>query len=126
MTVDPVDLHIGSRLRMLRMEKNLSLQAVGEGLGVTYQQIRKYESGDNRVSASALYRLAAYFGIDPSYFFHGLPGVGGSGAEAKSDPSMQAVLERIPDVGLRQHLEALLRALEHKPYLDASPTADDA
>lgn len=121
-----MDLHIGSRLRTLRVEKNLSLQAVGEGLGVTYQQIRKYESGDNRVSASALYRLAAYFGIDPSYFFNGLPGVGPSPSEGDHDPSMQVVLERIPDIGLRQHLEGLLRALEQRSHLDGGARSSKA
>ena len=123
MSVDPVDSHIGSRLRALRTEQNLSLQAVGHGLGVTYQQIRKYESGDNRISASTLYRLAGFFNVDPSYFFEGLPGAGSCGVESEPDPSMQAVLGRIPDAQLRHHLEGLLRVLDQRrpsPHLSAN------
>ena len=122
MSVDPVDSHIGSRLRALRTEQNLSLQAVGQGLGVTYQQIRKYESGDNRISASTLYRLAGFFHVDPSYFFEGLPGAACGALNHEPDPSMQAVLGRIPDAQLRHHLEGLLRVLDqrHPHQLTAS------
>ncbi len=108
---DHVDTHIGSRLRSLRMQRNLSLQSVGVELGLTYQQIRKYESGDNRISASTLYRLAEFFRVSPSYFFDGLAS---SGEEAAGDPAMRAVLERIPDLEVRRHMEGLLRALEQR------------
>lgn len=121
-SLDPVDQHIGARLRAFRLQRNLSLQAVGQGLGVTYQQIRKYESGSNRVSASTLYRLAEFFGVEPCAFFEGLPGVGPSDTEWEGDPSMRAVLTRIPDPDLRHHLAALLRALEQSA--DSSEPAE--
>ncbi len=120
-SLDPVDQHIGARLRAFRLQRNLSLQAVGQGLGVTYQQIRKYESGSNRVSASTLYRLAEFFGIDPCAFFEGLPGVGPSDSAWEGDPSMRAVLTRIPDPDLRHHLAALLRALELRDQSEDVP-----
>ncbi len=115
MPKDPIDIHIGSRLRSLRERRHLSLSAVGRGVGTTYQQVRKYESGDNRISASTLFRLADMMEVSPSFFFEGLPrraaqdasGAALDGAEAAMTPS----LEQIADPELRHHLEGLLNAL---------------
>lgn len=69
----PVDAHVGQRLRLLRKERGLSQTALAARVGVTFQQIQKYETGKNRLSASRLYRLASVLGVDVSAFFDGLP-----------------------------------------------------
>ena len=66
---DPIDLEVGRRLRAFRTAKGISQQALAEGVGITFQQIQKYERGYNRVSASMLYRLAARLEVKPADFF---------------------------------------------------------
>ena len=57
-TPDPVDIHVGKRLRMRRKDLGYSQQALGDALGLTFQQVQKYEGGSNRISASRLYFTA--------------------------------------------------------------------
>lgn len=66
---DRVDRLVGARLRLLRNERGLSQQAVGEGVGLSFQQIQKYESGVNRISASVLAAVARFFGVPINTFF---------------------------------------------------------
>lgn len=63
---DPIDVEIGGRLRSLRTGRRISLEALGASIGVTYQQIQKYETGANRVAAATLVRIAAVFGVEPA------------------------------------------------------------
>ncbi|OWV71208.1 transcriptional regulator [Rhizobium sp. R339] len=72
-SVHPVDRHVGQQIRMRRMQSNVSLGDLGAGIGVSLQQVQKYESGKNRVSASMLYELANCLKIPVSRFFEGLP-----------------------------------------------------
>lgn len=65
----PVDVGVGKRLRIRRLLLGLSQTAVAQALGVTFQQIQKYENGTNRVSASALVKLAAVLEVPAAYFF---------------------------------------------------------
>jgi transcriptional regulator with XRE-family HTH domain len=68
----PVDLHVGRRLRMRRVALGLSQQRLAERLGVTFQQVQKYERAANRISASTLFALASALRVPVSYFFDGL------------------------------------------------------
>jgi transcriptional regulator with XRE-family HTH domain len=70
---DPIDIHVGARLRMRRMLVGLSQEKLGVALGITFQQIQKYEKGANRVSASRLQELARILRVPPSFFFDGAP-----------------------------------------------------
>ena len=70
---DPIDVHVGSRIRSLRQSLRLSQTTLGNKLGITFQQIQKYENGANRVSASALYRIAYLFDVGVGYFFDQMP-----------------------------------------------------
>ena len=70
--VDPVDLHVGARIRMRRRFIGMSQQSLADTLGLTFQQVQKYERGSNRVSASKLYEIARALGVGTSYFFEGL------------------------------------------------------
>jgi transcriptional regulator with XRE-family HTH domain len=67
----PVDIHVGRRLRLKRTILGLSQEAVGKEIGVTFQQIQKYERGINRMGASRLYDFAKALGVTVSYFFDG-------------------------------------------------------
>lgn len=69
----PVDRHVGSRVRMRRITVGLSQEKLGEALGVTFQQIQKYEKGANRISASRMQNIAQVLGVPVSFFFDGSP-----------------------------------------------------
>ena len=67
------DVHVGARIRLRRKQLGLSQTDLAERLGLTFQQIQKYERGANRVSASTLYETAEILRVNVSYFFDGLP-----------------------------------------------------
>ena len=69
---NPVDLHVGSRVRMRRKILGVSQQQLADSLGLTFQQVQKYERGANRISASKLYAVATALQTPVSYFFEGL------------------------------------------------------
>ena len=69
---NPVDLHVGGRIRMKRKVLGVSQERLAEALGLTFQQVQKYERGANRVSASKLYEIARFLQAPISYFFEGL------------------------------------------------------
>lgn len=68
---NPVDLHVGSRIRLRRKVLGVSQESLASDLGLTFQQIQKYERGSNRVSASKLYEIARSLQTTTSYFFDG-------------------------------------------------------
>jgi len=69
---NPIDKHVGSRVRMRRMMLSMSQEKLGDALGLTFQQVQKYERGANRVSASKLYEIAKTLQVPVSFFFEGL------------------------------------------------------
>lgn len=69
-----VDVHVGSRIRMRRQLIGMSQEKLGELLGITFQQVQKYEKGANRISASRLYYSAKILGVPVQFFFDELPG----------------------------------------------------
>jgi transcriptional regulator with XRE-family HTH domain len=70
---NPIDKHVGSRVRMRRMMINMSQEKLGEKLGITFQQIQKYEKGTNRIGASRLQQIGNVLGVPVSFFFEGAP-----------------------------------------------------
>lgn len=70
---DPVDIHVGGRVRAQRLLVNMTQTELAEALDLTFQQVQKYEKGTNRISASKLYHIARVLGVDPGFFFEGLP-----------------------------------------------------
>ena len=70
---DPVDVHVGGRLRQRRTLLGLSQGEIGARLGLSWQQIQKYERGTNRIGASRLYRLSKILGVSVTYFFEDMP-----------------------------------------------------
>ena len=72
-----LDVHVGSRLRMRRQLVSMSQEKLGELLGITFQQVQKYEKGSNRISASRLFYAAKILGVPVQAFFEDLPGTEG-------------------------------------------------
>lgn len=70
-----VDVHVGRRVRLRRKELAFSQERLAECLGLTFQQIQKYERGTNRISASKLYEIAKVLNVSIGHFFEGLGGV---------------------------------------------------
>src|SRR6266852_850294 len=71
--IDPVDLYIGERIRTRRRQLGMSMEAVSAAIDVSWQQLSKYEHGQNRVSCSMLARIANALGVAPAWFFQGAP-----------------------------------------------------
>lgn len=69
---DDLDEHLGATLKLLRVQRKISQSELGEELGITFQQIQKYESGKNRISAAQLYRISEILQVSPMVFFDGL------------------------------------------------------
>jgi transcriptional regulator with XRE-family HTH domain len=67
-----VDRHVAERIRQKRVERGMSQDALGQALGVTFQQVQKYEKGINRLSAGRLFNLSNLLDVEVSYFFEGL------------------------------------------------------
>lgn len=71
---NPVDIHVGARIRLRRNMIGLSQEKLGESLGITFQQIQKYEKGMNRVGASRLQAIANILNVPVTFFFDDMPG----------------------------------------------------
>jgi transcriptional regulator with XRE-family HTH domain len=86
---DAVDRHVGARVRFRRLALRMSQERLAEELGVTFQQIQKYEKGVNRIGAGRLFRLATILGVAPNYFFVDAP----SSLPVAGDPSSRSAEE---------------------------------
>jgi transcriptional regulator with XRE-family HTH domain len=71
--LDPIDKHVGGRVRMRLLMLDMSQSDLGNALGLTFQQIQKYEKGSNRISASRLQHIAQILQVPVSFFFEGAP-----------------------------------------------------
>jgi transcriptional regulator with XRE-family HTH domain len=71
---NPTDIHVGSRIRLRRNMLGMSQEKLGENLGITFQQVQKYEKGTNRVGASRLQAIASILEVPVSFFFDDAPG----------------------------------------------------
>jgi transcriptional regulator with XRE-family HTH domain len=74
---NPVDRHVGARVRMRRMMLSMSQEKLGDALGLTFQQVQKYEKGTNRIGASRLQHISHILQVPVSFFFEGAPSVPG-------------------------------------------------
>lgn len=70
---NPMDIHVGSRVRLRRMLLGMSQEKLGDQLGLTFQQVQKYEKGINRIGASRLYDLSKTLGVPIAYFYEEAP-----------------------------------------------------
>ena len=123
-TPNPIDVHVGRRVRLRRKQCGLSQGSLGEALGLTFQQVQKYERGANRVSASKLYEISRTLQTPVTYFFDGLADDGDVAhgdvlsEQAVSDflltsegMELAALFPRIRRGPVRRRILELLRAL---------------
>ncbi len=125
---NPIDIHVGSRIRLRRTMLGMSQEKLGESLGITFQQIQKYEKGTNRVGASRLQNISSILNVPVSFFFEDAPGEssssGSSGlAEASSSNyvvdflssseglQLNRAFVKIGDPKVRRKLVDLVKAL---------------
>lgn len=78
-TPHPVDVHVGRRVCGKRLDLGYNQSDLGRALGLTFQQVQKYEKGSNRISASKLYDIARFFKVEVGYFYEGLQAHGVDG-----------------------------------------------
>jgi transcriptional regulator with XRE-family HTH domain len=101
----PVDIHVGHRVRMRRTLLGMSQTALGEALGLTFQQLQKYERGANRISAGRLHELGQVLDVPPSYFFDEMP------ADSEESTTPRKVLKPVEkDPMLKRETLELVRA----------------
>jgi transcriptional regulator with XRE-family HTH domain len=71
---NPIDKHVGSRVRMRRLMLSMSQEKLGDAIGLTFQQVQKYEKGTNRMGSSRLQQIANVLQVPATFFFEGAPG----------------------------------------------------
>jgi len=124
---NPIDIHVGSRVRLKRNMMGLSQEKLGEKLGVTFQQVQKYEKGANRIGASRLQQISSILKAPVSFFFEGVPGqdkIAGAGfAEGGSSDytidflsstegiQLNTAFARISDEKVRKKIIELVKSL---------------
>lgn len=111
--VHPVDVHVGRKVKELRTLRNLTQQNVANSLNISFQQLQKYETGGNRISASRLYELARLLNVQTPYFFEGLAG---EKTDANSTIDVEgfkiaALIAKIKNVKLKTHIRTLIAEL---------------
>ena len=88
---NPIDKHVGNRLRMRRIMLGMSQTNLADGLGLTFQQVQKYEKGTNRLSASKLQQCAGILQVPVEFFFEGVPSIPGAPKPKGAVPSVDYV-----------------------------------
>ncbi len=104
----PTDVFVGQRIRMRRNLLKMSQEKLGESIGVTFQQVQKYEKGTNRVGASRLQQIADVLGVSPSFFFEAVA----VGEDADLNRELTGLLQRADVIDL-------VRAFASIPSSDA-------
>jgi len=126
---NPIDAHVGSRVRLRRILLGMSQERLAEQLGLTFQQVQKYEKGINRIGASRLFDLAHVLGVPVQFFYEQAPSADGTGqpsggfSESEADAYMSEFLNsreglelnrafmRITDPKVRRSIVELVRSL---------------
>jgi transcriptional regulator with XRE-family HTH domain len=123
---DPVDVHVGARIRTRRLLHDMNQDTLATALGLTFQQVQKYESGANRVSASRLFEIAEVLGVTPEYFFSGLP-FDDEGEPTPEDQRVREMMQRpetidlvrvycgISDPAIRRQFMEMARVMASSP-----------
>lgn len=126
---NPIDKHVGERIRVKRRAMKLSQERLADALGLTFQQVQKYERGTNRVSASKLYEIARFLSSPISYFFDDLADPTGDAGDSDTPRQpflydlmatndgvdLAANFPRIKDVKARRKIVELVRVLADAP-----------
>ena len=129
-TASEVDTIVGERIRRRRILSGLTQDQLGEALGVSYQQIQKYETGANRVSAGRLYLIAQELDISPGWFFEGLQDNQVDSDQAFTSSSRFAIdcvrsLTRLKDDRVRSPIQTMIRTLAEADEEDHADAASN-
>ena len=111
---DPIDKHVGSRVRMRRMMLSMTQEKLGDALGLTFQQVQKYEKGTNRISASRLQQMSNILQVPVPFFFEGAPHVPGQRKGTDEAPSPAYVSEFISSSDGLALIEAFMQIKDAK------------
>jgi transcriptional regulator with XRE-family HTH domain len=126
---NPIDKHVGSRVRMRRMMLGMSQEKLGDALGLTFQQVQKYEKGTNRIGASRLQQISHILQVPVAFFFEGAPMLQGTNAGMNEAPSPAYVSDflatweglsltkafmRIKEPRLRRRIVDLVEEIAHE------------
>ncbi len=123
MTPHPVDIHVGMRVRLRRTLLGMSQERLASAVGLTFQQIQKYERGKNRIGSSRLYQFANILEVPVAFFFEDMPGDATQGLNAGGNMPSDDVLSkretlelvrayyRIPSELARRRVSELIRSL---------------
>lgn len=131
---NPVDLHVGARIRMRRRILGVSQERLAEDLGLTFQQVQKYERGANRVSASKLYEIAKSLQSPVDYFFEGLEDTARGGMAEREAPFVHDLLMTseglelaalFPKIGRQRVRRRILELVRSMAAEDAAAELDD-
>ncbi len=115
----PVDVHVGSRVRLRRTLRGMTQTDLGDAIGLTFQQVQKYERGMNRIGASRLYKLSHVLDVPINYFFEGMPSkVAVGSVQHEFDPfarretlSLVRAYYQIEDADVRKRVYELIGGL---------------
>ncbi|HEV3397429.1 MAG TPA: helix-turn-helix transcriptional regulator [Xanthobacteraceae bacterium] len=123
---NPIDQHVGNRIKLRRMMLGMSQGTLGNALGLTFQQVQKYEKGTNRVGASRLQQISQALQVPVAFFFEGVPSAPGRPDPAgnESEPgdmsnflatseglALTRAFMRIKDAGLRRRIVDLVQGI---------------
>ncbi|MCJ7788557.1 MAG: helix-turn-helix transcriptional regulator [Methyloceanibacter sp.] len=90
---NPVDTHVGSRVRLRRMLLGMSQERLGDSMGLTFQQVQKYEKGVNRIGASRLFQISKILDVPVQFFFEDAPQLGERGqVRGMAEPTSEAFI----------------------------------
>jgi transcriptional regulator with XRE-family HTH domain len=112
---DPIDVEVAKRVRTLRLRRGLSQTELSEALGVTFQQVQKYERGANRIGASRLYDLSRVLDVPVSFFFDDIKAETVEAAQRDPDRRESANGRHEPDPMMRRETLELVRAYYRIP-----------
>lgn len=124
-----VDIAVGRRVRTRRIFLGISQERLGRELGVTFQQVQKYERGTNRISASCLFEIARILGVPPSYFFEEVDNnqvpveshsTGNDSLSRRETLELVRAYYRIPDQKTRNEINALIKSIADSDAGDGS------
>ena len=119
----PVDVHVGQGVRSRRMLRGMTQSVLAEQIGLTFQQLQKYESGANRISASKMWQLCEVLDVAPGYFFEGLeskrrgkgadatPEAPQDGRSARQVLDLNQAFKQIGDTRVRRQVVQLVKSL---------------
>lgn len=127
--VDAVDLHVGALLRQHRVAQGISLARMGKATGIAYQQIQRYETGENRISAGVLWKMAQFLKVPVNSLFAGLSDETYRGQGILDRDAMEIIraYKAIPDHRTRRSLKHILGQVaklsaDHRSEEDADDT----